>query len=174
MIFIVWLTAGAVTAQRTKILNSFVSMYSLPVGKRIQVTKLQSGTWSGWDYNKEASLGIMVAVVTKSDICILGVYVSRVQKHKSDIKTMSWTSMLKCWGPVMPVSFMSCQYLAGELAHSRYLVHIVKRTLGLTEKYSMNYCLHLLWIHGGAGSKLYYRTDLWVFNRNIMKRGRER
>lgn len=53
------------------------------------------------------------------------------------------------------VSFVSCQYLAGELAHSRYSVHIVKRTLGLTEKYSMNYCLHLLWMHGEADSKLY-------------------
>lgn len=46
------------------------------------------------------------------------------------------------------MGFISRQHLAGELAHSRYSVHIVKGSLGLTEKYSMNYDLRLLWMQG--------------------------
>lgn len=121
-------------------------LLTINVSDKIAVRRLFL-IWVG-DITRKASPGIMVAIGIRCDICTVRGYVPSIEKHRSDLRNTSWTSVLKCWVPVMPDGFISRQHLAGELAYSRYSVRIVKGSLGLTEKYTMNYDLCLLWMQG--------------------------
>lgn len=100
----------------------FFCHHILLIGKSIEVTKLQSGDCcKGGDIAREASLGILVAVVIK----VWHLYYKALCGQYTETQVWLQNHVLNL-GPEMlyakdaKVDILICQHLACELAHSWY------------------------------------------------------